>query len=147
MSTAKNLQALADLCNKAAHEALEALLKLGPRPASPATAGFLWDQCHTRLTGQINSLTALASKLSASSVLSALDTAQADLVQLATITKTAQARIKKIQEVSELLTTLGRVLDVGLAILAVATAPSPATAAALAQKIKELAKDVAGDGG
>lgn len=140
MSTANDLQNLADLAALAAHEVLDRLLRLGPRPTDSSGA-MLWDQTETRLRGQMNSLTALASKLSASAILIALKGAHADLSDIKAATDQAKRRIAEIKEVSEFLTGLARVLDLGLAVLTLAAAPSPATALALKKAAEKLLKE------
>jgi hypothetical protein len=142
MSVADDLQGLADLAEAAAHKALSAQIGLGPRPAGPDTAVLLWDQTSTHLQGQIDSLTALASKLSADAVLNALAGKADDLAQISAVTDRANAAIEHIDDVSKLFTTIGHFIDVGVAVLALAAAPSPTTAQALFEKGKTLAGDL-----
>jgi hypothetical protein len=144
MSVADDLQAFADLAETAAHQALAAQIGLGPRPSGPDTAVLLWDQTSTHLQGQIDSLTALAAKLSADAVITALADSANDVAQLEDVTDRATAAIKQINDLSKLLTTIGHVVDVGLAVLALSAAPTPVTAASLLQKIQTLAADVQG---
>jgi hypothetical protein len=130
MTVAQDLGNVADLCAVGAKNTLAAILSLGPKPDSGPDA-LLWEQQSTRLQGQLNSLTALNSKLTASSVIGGLATFAADLKTIGKVSKDAQKRIAKIKAVSELLTKLASVLDLGLALLAAAAAPSPATIAAV----------------
>ena len=141
MSVADDIQGLADLAESAAHQALGAQIKLGPRPSAPDPAGLLWDQTTARLQAQVNSLTALATNLSADSVIDALaDNADA-VAQLEAVTANADAAIQQIDDTSKLLTTIGHILDVGVAVLALAAAPTEAAAQALFGKIKTLSGD------
>lgn len=130
MSVAQNLGSAADMCAVGAKKTLSAMLSLGPKPQGQ-TPALLWEQQTTRLQGQLNSLTALNSKLTAASVIEGLKDFASDLEEIGKISKAAQARIKKIKEVSDLLTKLAKVLDLGLALLAASAAPSPATIAAV----------------
>ncbi len=140
MDASKLLRSASQLCNASAATALKAQLALGARPAAPAEAA-LWDQKNTRLRGQILSLTELAPKLAAASVLQGLSSLQGDLDTLTTITKEAEAKIKKIAEVSELLTQIGKVLDLGVAILIMAASPSADNAEKVVAAVKKLASD------
>lgn len=103
---------------------------------------LLWEQQATRLQGQLNSLTALNARLTAESVLAALEDISSELEQVGKVAKDAQARIKKIKEVSELLTKLANVLDLGLALLAAAAAPSGATIGAVVKAGKAVSDGV-----
>jgi hypothetical protein len=141
MSVAEDIQALADLCHAGAHQLLGQILGLGPRPTDPPPAGLLWDQQHTRLQGQMDSMSALAQKLSSTAVLVALESIADDMKQLAAVSAEAEKKIAEIRSSSELLTKLSRVLDLGLAILAAAAAPSVTTGMAVAKSIAALAKD------
>lgn len=141
MSVADDIQRLANASQTGAHQVLEALIALGPRPTT-SPADLAWDQTSTRLTGQMDSLTALVSKLSANAVIVGLSDYADAATQLGQVSASAEEEIKHIFEVSKLLTTLSRVLDVGLAVLALASAPSPAGAAALVGRISALADDL-----
>lgn len=126
MTVAQDLGSAADMCAAGAKQTLSALLALGPKPEG-ASEAILWEQQSTRLQGQLNSLTALNARLTAASVIAGLEVFSEELTFIGKVSKEAQARIKKIKEVSELLTKLAKVLDLGLALLAAAAAPSPAT--------------------
>src|SRR4051794_2693256 len=102
MDESEFLSDVAKLCNASAQADLNQLLALGVKPTDPAAAA-LWEQQDTRLRGQIQSLTALAPKLAAESVLVGLATLQGDLDSLTQITKDAQQRIAHIRQVSNLL--------------------------------------------
>jgi len=130
MSVAQDLGSVADMCAVGAKQTLSAMLFLGPKPQGQ-TPALLWEQQTTRLQGQLNSLTALNSKLTAASVVEGLKDLASELAEIGKVSKAAQAKIKKIKEVSDLLTKLAKVLDLGLALLAASAAPSPATIAAV----------------
>lgn len=130
MTVAQDLSSAADMCSAGAKQTLGAMLALGPKPEGAPDA-LLWEQQSTRLQGQLNSLTALNSKLTAASVIAGLEVFAGELATIGKISKEAQARIKKITAVSELLTKLAKVLDLGLALLAASAAPSPATIGAV----------------
>ena len=129
MAVADDLDKVAELCKTGARSTLTALLALGPKPDDP-TGAFLWEQQTTRLQGQLNSLSALVSKLTAGAVVEGLKLFSLQLQTIGKVTADAEAEIKKIDDVSKLLTKLAKVLDLGLALLAAAAAPSPASIAA-----------------
>lgn len=141
MTVAQDLGHVADLCAAGAKNTLAALLALGPKPEGGPDA-LLWEQQATRLQGQLNSLTALNAKLTAASVIAGLTAFDAELQTIGKTSKDAQTRIAKIKAVSELLTKLAKVLDLGLALLAAAAAPSPATMGAAVKAGKAVAEDV-----
>jgi hypothetical protein len=132
MSIAHDLKNVADLCKTGAKRTLEAQLALGSKPDDPAQV-LLWEQQYTRLQGQLNSLSALNAKLTAAAIIEGLNEFETEIKEIGKITDAAQAEIKQIQKVSELLTKLAKVLDLGLALLAAAAAPSPATIAAVVE--------------
>jgi hypothetical protein len=138
MSVADNIQALADLCGTAAHELLDAMIGLGPRTADPDPAAHAWDQTRASLQGQMDQLTALATQLSSEAVLAALAAQQDAIDRLAGVTDRAETEIKRIQDASKLLSTAARILDVGLAVLTLASAPSVASVKALIGDIRAL---------
>lgn len=130
MAIANDLGRVADLCAEGAKKVLAAKLSLGPKPQGHAD-GLLWELQVQRLDGQLNSLTALNSKLTAVSVLAGLADFADELATVGKVSADAQAKIKKINDISELLNKLAKVLDLGLALVAAAAAPSPATIAAV----------------
>lgn len=134
------LDQVSDLCSVGAKKSLEAMLSLGPKPDG-ATEALLWEQQTKRLQGQINSLTALVSKLTAVAVIEGLKNFEADLMIIGDTAKDAEARIKQIKSVSDLLTKLAKVLDLGLALLTAAAFPSPATIAAVVKAGTAVAND------
>src|SRR4051812_26007163 len=119
MPLATNLQALADLCEAAAHQNLAAIIALGPRPADPAAAAG-WDQSQARLKGQLDRLTALSVTLAAEAVIEGLAAAGEDLTAIAAVTAKAKDRIADIKKISNLLSAVGAVLDLGLAVVTLA---------------------------
>lgn len=141
MAVADDLGRVADLCSEGAMRVLAALLALGPKPEAPGEA-LLWEQQTTRLQGQLNSLTALNSKLTAASVMAGLNNLAKELQTVGRVAKAAQAKINRIKAVSDLLTKLAKVLDLGLALLAAAAEPSPATIAAIVKAGSAVAKDI-----
>jgi len=141
MTVAQDLGYVADLCAVGAKNTLAAILALGPKPDGGPDA-LLWEQKSTRLQGQLNSLTALNSKLTAASVIAGLATFAADIETIGRASKDAQKRIEKIKSVSELLTKLAKVLDLGLALLAAAAAPSAATISVAIKAGKAVADEV-----
>jgi hypothetical protein len=90
----------------------------------------------------MNSQSATAVELASQAVLAALAD-QADAIgQLTGVTARAETEIKRIQETSKLLARMAQVLDVGRAVLALATTPSVASLKALADAIKALSQAV-----
>ncbi|MEM7666641.1 MAG: hypothetical protein AAF250_12355 [Pseudomonadota bacterium] len=126
MSVASDLRVMAKLCSVAATKCLERKLALGPKPDDPVAA-MVWEQQRTRLSGQIDSLSAMNINLGAASVAAALDKFADELTSIAQTSRDAQTAIRKIKDVSELLTKVARVLDLGLAVLAAAAAPGSAS--------------------
>lgn len=130
MAVIDDLDAVAELCRASAKRTLDIMLALGPKPAD-ATEALLWEQRTTRLQGQLNSLSALNSKLTAEAVVLGLASFEDELRTVGTVSRNARAAIERVREVSELLTKAAKVLDLGLALLAASAAPSPATVAAV----------------
>jgi len=129
MSVKMNIKSVAKLCKVGAERTLFRILSLGARPDDP-NAALLWDQQLTRLQGQLNSLTAMVSKLTALGILEELEEFRDELKTISEISKKAQKDIKKIKSVSGLLEKTAKILDLGLAVLAVAAAPSTMTISA-----------------
>jgi len=130
MAVADDLDRVAELCRLGARQCLDEMLALGPRPAAAAGA-LLWDQQELSLQSKVDRLTALVSKLSAEAVVENLSDYAAQLKSVGDCAEAAEDKIREIQKVSDLLTRLSKVLDLGLAILAAAAAPTPATIAAV----------------
>lgn len=126
MSVSDNIYQVALLCSNCAQSVLSAQLNLGVRPYDE-TESLLWEQKFLRLQGQLNSLTALNVKLISDSISAALTSYTEELKNLGSIAEDAEVKIKNIKDVSTLLTKVSAVLDLGLAILAAAAAPSIAT--------------------
>ena len=145
MSVKADLSSVSSLCKAAAKQALEELLALGARPEGAAEA-LVWDQMRTRLQGQINSLTALVSKLTAAAIIEGLEQFSGDMAVIGQVTVDATDRIRDIQSVSDFLSKAGAILDLGTAVLALATAPSSATVKAL-QKAGEAVRTSFGETG
>ncbi|MBI1179690.1 MAG: hypothetical protein GC201_03975 [Alphaproteobacteria bacterium] len=141
MALYDDLASCAVACQLGAQKTLEIMFAMGPKPADPAQA-LLWEQQTTRLQGQLNSLSAMNSKLTAMAVIEGLKDYAADIEAVGAVAKAAQARIKQIQSVSDGLTRLAKILDLGLAILAAAAAPSPATIAAVVKAGDAVAQGV-----
>lgn len=144
MSVSTDLSKVSKLCEAGAKRALDELLKLGPRPESAAEA-MVWDQMRTRLQGQLNSLTALVSKLTAAAIIEGLAQFTGDMKVIGEVTADAETRIKDIKSVSDFLSKAAAILDLGTAVLALATAPSGATVKGL-QKAGEAVRKSFGEG-
>ncbi len=139
MSVKSDLSKFADLCEAAAKAALEQLFALGPRPEVEAEA-LLWDQQRTRLQGQINSLTALGSKVTAAAILAGLEDLQDELKVIGQVTADAKKKIAKVKQVSAFLVKGAVILDLGIAILGAATTgANPATISAIVKAGKGVA--------
>lgn len=141
MSVSDDLTSVAAFCNTCAQTDLSLMLGMGPRPGNEAQ-GLLWDQQVTRLQGQINSLIALVTKLTALSVVAGLENYATQINDVSVITKRADARIKAIDDISKALSKIAKVLDLGLAIVAAAAAPSPSSIAAVVAAGTAVDKDV-----
>ena len=81
--------------------------------------------------GQLYSFSALNSKLAAAAVSEGLKEYEGELSTIGEVSVAALAKIKQVKKVSESLTKIAKVLDLGLALLAASAAPSPATTVAL----------------
>jgi hypothetical protein len=127
VSTSDDMNAAAALCRNAADAALDRLLALGPRPKDTAK-GQAWDHNDALLKNKIAVLTNQASSMSALIVSQALSDIWPNLDGLTKVTAAAQAEIKSIKAISDALTALASVINFGLAILAVATQPTPTNA-------------------
>ncbi|MBI6138810.1 hypothetical protein [Serratia plymuthica] len=126
MSVSDDIYKVALLCTNSAQNVLFAQLNLGVRPYDE-NESLLWEQKFTRLQGQLNSLTALNIKLISASISAALSSYTEELKKIGNIAEDAEIKINSIKDVATLLTKVSAVLDLGLAILAAAAAPSPAT--------------------
>lgn len=142
MSASDDLFHLAALCSTAAHELLEALVKLGPRPSGPEPDILLWDQTHLRLQSEISGLTALGSKLSAASVVAALEDIDGELDELRSVTKNAKRHVEEIAEMSQLLTVAARLLDIGISVLKFAASPGASSAKLVHASVAALSKEL-----
>ncbi|MEM9500393.1 MAG: hypothetical protein AAF941_00975 [Pseudomonadota bacterium] len=125
MTIAASLKILAKLCSTAASKCLERKLAMGPKPDDPIEA-LVWDQERTRLSGQIDSLSAMNVHLGSASIAAALKDFSDELNFIAGVSKDANSEIRKIKQVSQLLTKVARVLDLGLAVIAAAANPGAA---------------------
>ena len=141
MSVADDLDRVTALCKTAAKRTLAERLELGPKPEDPGLA-LLWEQESTRLRGQMDSLSALVSKLTAAAIIEGLKDFEGELQEIGRVTERAEERIAQIEEVSELLSKVSKVLDLGTALLAAAAAPSPATIRALVEAGKAVKEGV-----
>jgi hypothetical protein len=132
-----------DLCRTAARAVVDALVRMGARP-SVGPAAVLWDKEEKRLQAQLSSLTDMITSLSATAVLVSLQDANAQnaVLTLEKVTTEAKAAIKRIKKISSLLMTGARVLDLGLALLGLAAAPSVATGTAVVKAATALARDL-----
>lgn len=141
MAMIDDLNKLTALCRTGALKSLDAMLTLGPKPEAAGEA-LLWEQQMTRLQGQINSLSALVIKLTAVAIIQGLQELDDELVVVGAVSKAAEERIKQINKVSDLLAKLAKVLDLGLAVIAAAVAPSPATITAVVDAGTVVANEV-----
>lgn len=131
MHAEESLDDMAELCKACAKSALSQLLELGPKPSADAEA-LLWEQTATRLQGQINSFSALVTRLTALAVIEGIRPYQKQIEAISEASAHARTVMEQVVNVSDLLTKLARILDLGLAILTVAANPSLAAAASLA---------------
>jgi DNA-binding protein YbaB len=138
MSTRQDLEQLADLCNAAARAASEAIQRLGPRPAFPREAAEAWDANVERLSTQVDRLTTLASQFASIAVTQALEGAWPQLQQLQQAAATAEARIAEMHAISDAARKIAQVVNLGIAVLALAAAPGPATAAGVVQALQTV---------
>jgi len=137
MAVADDLDQVAELCRNSARRSLDEMMALGPKPKVQAQA-LLWEQQEMDLQSKVNRLSALVSKLTAGAVLSSLKKYADDLSSIGDAAQRAQDQISKINQVSDLLSKLAQVLDLGLAILAAAAAPSPGTIGTAVSAAKAL---------
>lgn len=142
MSVKKHIDSVNKLCKTSSERILRQILNLGPRPDDSPAAALLWDQHLTRLQGQLNSLTAMVSKLTALAIIEGLEEFESDLQIIDDVAKEAQKKIKKIKEISSLLEKTAQVLDLGLAVIAAAAAPTPMTVSAAVNAASNLAQEL-----
>jgi len=142
MAVADDLDQVAELCRNGARRSLDEMMALGPKPKDQAQA-LLWEQQEMDLQSKVNRLSALVSKLTATAVLSSLKEYADDLSLIGDAAQHAQGQISKINKVSDLLSKLSQVLDLGLAILAAAAAPSPGTIGVAVSSAKALVPGLA----
>ncbi len=138
MTAVADRKAMIALCIEAAKAALDARQKLGDQPAPGTAAEKVWLDKYRRLTNQIDSLTGTSRDLVNAMVADTLDRIAAGLGRLEVAAKAAQAEIKKIKDASKLIEKIGRVLNVGTALLGVAAAPGPGSLLALAGTVNKL---------
>ena len=137
MSTADDLQALAEAAQQAQHRTLRAISELGPRPPSPP-ASDVWDRSAERLDAAAGHLGQLAQDLCAKAVVGALDRYPAEVARLREVADHARERIRQIARVTDVMTTISRIIDVGAAVLSLAAAPSPGKVLALGESVMAL---------
>jgi len=145
MSVTTDISALQNLCMTSARCTLDQLLDLGPKPDDTVRA-LLWEQQTTRLQGQLNSLTAMNSKLAAASILTSLKKQTDALAKVGQVSRDAEKKIKQIAKVSDLLITLSKVLDLGLAVLTAAAGPTAASLTAVLDASTALSGSIANNG-
>ncbi len=134
---------VADLCRAGSHASLDALMELGVRPADPGEE-ILWRIRSRRLRNQIDSLTSMASDLTAAAILLDLSDFEDELATIQAVTDDARESIAKIEEISQKLSKFAKILDLGLALLAIpAAAASPATLAAAVGGAVTAARELA----
>ena len=141
MSLETNLQALAELCEASAHQNLTAIIALGPRPTDAAAAGA-WDETQGRLKGRMDRLTALSVSLAGEAVVQALAAAGQDLSAITAVTAKARKRIADIKKISAVLSAVGAVLDLGLAVVTLAGAPTADGLEDVVRKAKALGEAI-----
>ncbi len=133
MSAAEISFRLADLCKAAASAALDAQIALGNSTDSGTV--LLRD----RLRRQVLSLTETATELRTQALLDATQVMSADLARMDAVIAQAEADIAAIRKANQLLTRIGQILAVGLAVVTLATQPGPGNAKALVEAIEALA--------
>ncbi|WP_298468286.1 hypothetical protein [uncultured Erythrobacter sp.] len=134
---------VADLCRAGSHASLDALMELGVRPADPGEE-ILWRIRSRRLRNQIDSLTSMASDLTAAAILLDLSEFEDELATIQAVTDDARESIAKIEEISHKLSKFAKILDLGLALLAIpAATASPATLAAAVGGAVTAARELA----
>ena len=137
MSTADDLQALAEAVHASEIRLVRAIGQLPDRPHDPRAAAA-WDEEANRLDREVGRLAVLSQELAAKAVTAALGAYTKETAALREVCEHARERIARIAKVSDALTTIGRILDVGGAVLALIAAPSGTTALSLGDKVMAL---------
>ncbi|MFL6844118.1 MAG: hypothetical protein ACJ8ER_04475 [Allosphingosinicella sp.] len=137
MATTDDLHELARLCNAAARAASAAIDRLGPRPDDPAQAEA-WRAHADRLNAQVGRLTGLAGTFADLAVSASLDAAWPQLERLREATATAEERIARMAAISDAAKKIAQVVDLGIAVLALAAGPSPAGAVGVVQALGKV---------
>lgn len=122
---------VAELCRIGARASLDSLMALGPSPTDPGEE-IRWRMTARRLRNNIDSLTNMASDLTAAAILLDLSDFEDELATIEAATKRAEKRIEEIEEISARLSKFGRILDLGLAVLAIPAAATNPSALASA---------------
>lgn len=139
MSISNDLATVIDLGLTAQQRVLQALITLGNKPTQPAEI-LLWEQQNMLLLNRINELSALNVKLTAQAVNEGLKELQANLTEIKTASENAKTKLAEITEVSDLLNTVAKILDMGVALVAAVASPSTTTLAAAYKAGKALIK-------
>jgi len=86
------------------------------------------------------------SKLAAASILTSLKKQTDALAKVGQVSRDAEKKIKQIAKVSDLLITLSKVLDLGLAVLTAAAGPTAASLTAVLDASTALSGSIANNG-
>lgn len=139
MTINDDLNFAADLCANAADAAVDKLISLGPRP-SDAAAAAAWDAHDAILKNKISTLNNLSSSISAMIVSNTLQSVWPDLVTLGNVTASAEENIKSIADISKAMVSIASVITFGVAVITVATQPTPANAGSMATAFTSMIK-------
>lgn len=142
MATHDNLASVSQLCANAADAAVDLLIGLGPRPSDPAGAST-WDAQDATLKNKISTLNNLSSSISALIVSDALQTVWPALDTLDKVTRTAQTNISSIKEIAKAMAAVASVINFGVAVVTVATQPTPGNAGSVVTAFKNMLGTIA----
>ncbi|ATC23823.1 hypothetical protein [Caulobacter vibrioides] len=140
------LKEQARIADDLANEVQKRLVHLPDRPgAADPVSQAAWDAQYQYLTSQRQRLSALATTFAVQAAGAAIDDVAQGLKDVAKATEAAQEQIKQIEKVSDFVTRIAQVIDLGVAVAAAIADPSVGTLKTVAEKVKVLASPVRED--
>jgi hypothetical protein len=146
LSGTEFLEGQAKIANDLADEVQSRLVHLPDRPGATDPVGqAAWDAQYQYLTSQRQRLSALATTFAIQAAGAAIADVAQELKDVAKATAEAQQRIKDIQKISDFVSRIAQVIDLGVAVAAAVANPGLDSLKTVAEKVKTLASPLRED--
>lgn len=133
------LNGQAEIHSDLADDVQQQLVALPDRPdAANPVAQAAWDAQYQYLKSQRQNLSALATTYAIQDAGAAIQDVADELKDVAKTTQQAQTQIKTIQKISDFVTAIALVIDLGVAVTAAVAGPDAGSLKAVADKVKAL---------